>query len=294
MWPLEDKRLLVLKDSIAVVVGYEHPPGCYVAYRKYAVGAGPWRGFRRLVKEYSPVSVLKGRRVYDPNFGSEVPLVCADEVVEAPDPLKRFEEVLSAPKDELEYKVLKFSKFLSGRVGLGGSLLLKIHHDLSDVDLLIYSDPVAAWENLKNNETLEPETSWVVNVSRRLGMPISTAKRLYSKALRARFDGTPISFSYVKRSFERYGASAATFVGSFVGELFLDPLDERAFYYPHRRRAGEVVVESYESAFLKVLVECERVKVKGALYVKPDGTKIVRVGIKEVGGYVLPARPCRL
>ncbi len=292
-WPLEDKRLLVLKEGIAVVVGYEHPPRCFVAYLKYVLGRGPWRGYRRVVPEYSPDNVKKYKTIYDPNFGSRVPIVCLSEVLEAPDPLERFNEVISSPKDRLEETVLSLASKLGTDLGVGGSLLLRIYHERSDVDLLVYGDPLEAWEELKEAPYLEVEESWPPNVARRTGLPLSTTKLLYTKALRAKAKGVPISFSYVqRRKFYNYGFSAAKMVGPYEGILELDELTEETFWYPHRRRAGELILESYESAFLKPMVECERVRVKGTLWIKGDGTKVVRVGLSETMGYVLPARPC--
>jgi len=296
LWPLEDKRLLVLKDAVAVVVGYEHPPGCFVAYLKYVYGKGPWRGYERTVKEYSPEAVVWSRSVYDPNFNTTVPLVCEDEVLDAPDPLARADEIVSSPKGDLEEKVLELLLRLEGRAGVGGSILLKMAHARSDIDILIYEDkdPLSVWEALKDSSYLEEEKQWVYNVARRTSLPVSIVSKLYSKSMRAVYKGTAVSFSFVRRRFERYGASAAQVIGTYLGELELDGDPREALYYPHRRTAGGVVLESYESAFTKPMIECDEVKVKGLLFMRPDGTKVIRVGTKELMGYVLPARSCRL
>jgi len=295
LWPLEDKRLLVLKDAVAVVIGYEHPPRCFVAYLKYVYGKGPWKGYERKVKEYSPEAVVWSKSTYDPNFGTTVPLVCEDEVLEAPDPLARAEEIIASPEGDLEEKVLELLLRLEARAGVGGSILLKTAHARSDIDFLIYDDkdPLAIWEVLKNSPYLGEERQWVFNVARRTGLPASTVSELYSKSVRAVYRGTPVSFSFVRRKFERYGASAARMIGAYVGELELDGDPREALYYPHRRAAGEAILESYESAFIRPMVECNAVKVKGLLFERPDGTKVIRVGTKELMGYVLPTRSCR-
>ncbi|NPA85263.1 MAG: hypothetical protein GXO07_04565 [Crenarchaeota archaeon] len=296
LWPLEDKRLLVLKDSVAVVVGYEHPPKCFVAYVKYVLGSGIWKGYERMVKEYSPTAVVWSRSSFDPNFGTAVPLVCEDEVVDAPDPFQRLEEILSSPKDELEEAVVSLASKFSFDFGVGGSILLGMHHARSDIDLLIYDrkDPLGVFLGLEADPDLAPAPEWVFSVASRTGLSVSAVKELYTKSLRAKYGGRYVSFAFVKRSFVPYGHSASVLLGRFRGTLRFDGNPEVALYYPHVRTAGEFVLESYESAFLRPMVMCDRVRVSGLLYMKPDGTKIIRVGTKEFMGHVLPKPPCRL
>ncbi len=290
---LEDKRVVLTKNlEIRVVIGNEHPPGCYIAYLKYVyTGKGLWKGFERVVKDYNPYEVRKGSLVYDPNFGTEVPCLSYDEVLLAPDPLERVREVLAHPKDRLEVttlEVLIYTKDLGIReLGVGGSLLLGIHHEDSDVDLLIYpsNDPLEIWERLESSD-LEEDKEWPIRVSRSLNLPVEAAKSLYSKAKRAKFGTSYVSFSFVKREPLRYGYSAAVPIGPFSGTLELEPCVEGIFY-PHRCWSNKYLIESYESAFVKVFVKGGKVKVKGYLWERSDGTKVIRVGGREERGYLL-------
>jgi len=276
--------------EIRVVVGYEHPPGCSIAYLKYVyTGRGLWRGYERVVKEYNPNEVRKGKLVYDPNFGAPVPCASHQDVLFAPDPLLRAEEIISAPRDELEEKFVELYDSLDVReLGIGGSLLVEIHHPQSDLDVLIYpkGDPLSSWEELASSEALCVEGEWALRVSKQLGISIEDAKRLYSKAKRAVFKGVPTSFAFVKKDLERYGSSVANFLGEVSLTLELEPCPE-GLYYPHRCWAGRYLIESYESAFVKVFAEGGKVKVRGGLWERVDGTKVIRVGGKEVRGYLL-------
>ena len=288
---LEDKRSFITRDlEVRVVVGYEHPPGCVIAYLKYVyTGRGVWRGFDRVIPDYDPMSVRKGRLVYDPNFSAEVPCVPLTSVSAAPHPLDRMREVISSPKDPLEEIAVEvYSHLRVKRVGLGGSLLLSIHHKHSDLDFLIYpsGDPIWVWEELENNPYLDEEKEWVFRVSSKLGIPLERVKTLYSKAKRAAYKGKETSFSFVKTVLEKYGTSSSKFIGTFEGKLELEPC-YRGLFYPHRCWAGKYLLESYESAFAKVFVKGGKVKVKGALFERPDGAKVIRVGVKEERGYLI-------
>ncbi|UXD22659.1 hypothetical protein IPA_07120 [Ignicoccus pacificus DSM 13166] len=287
----EDKRVLLMRNGeVRVVVGYEHPPGCSIAYLKYVyTGRGPWKGFERVVKEYTPEEVRKGSLVYDPNFGSLVPCASHSEVLRAPDPLERAKEVISSPKDLLEERFVELYDCLRIRdLGLGGSLLLGIQHENSDVDSLIYprGDPLWIWEELENSDLLEEEREWSLRVSKLLGLPLNEVKRLYSKAKRAMFKGTAVSFAFVKKDLERYGSSVADPIGKIELVLDMEPCPE-ALYYPHRCWAGRYLIESYESSFVKVFVKGGRVRVKGYLWRRSDGTEVIRIGGREERGYLL-------
>ena len=292
VYQLEDKRPVILRDlSVAVVVGYQHPPGEYIAYVKYVyTGKGLWRGYERVVKKYSPRDVMSGRIVFDPNFGSEVPVVSALEILQAPDPIRRMEEVMSSPRDRHEYKALEVKEKTSLDLGIIGSLLLKIHHEGSDVDLAVYSNYFEAWELLKGLG--KEDIQWILNVSERLGLPADVVKEYYySRAIRSVWNDMSISFSYVKRGYrERYGVFPRPRGEIFEGEVKLDDVEERTFIYPHLRRGG-VNILSFEGAYLRPLVECETVWVKGPLFENEMGTFIV-LGTKEYSGIMKPRSPC--
>ncbi len=293
LYQLEDKRVLLLRDlSVAVVVGYQHPPGNYVAYIKYVyTGKGIWRGYERVVKRYSPTDVMVGRIVYDPNFSSEVPVVSKSEIVSAPDPLRRMMEIVKSPKEDLEERALEVKEKVRGTLGIGGSLLLKIHHKKSDLDMLVYDRYEDIWYELKDFG--EDEIEWVINVSKRLGLdPEYVYKNYYSKAIRSVYKGIPLSFSYVKKGFrEKYGTFPRPTNRIFEGKIELDDPDERTFLYPHVRR-GSINIISFESAFLRPMVECDKLWVRGKVFSDGDREYVV-LGIKEYFGSMKPASICR-
>lgn len=157
---IRDHDYLETSDSwLFCVVGDVHPPDGYFAYLKYMPGNGPWRrreqSFSRSISTYSMRelrdSLMLLRRLKpgfvrrDPYIGAEMSLVPSKEVARhysCADAIRRLEEGCG---DGLEGLALRFIEEIEGHSGVGredmgltGSLLLRIHHERSDIDLVVY------------------------------------------------------------------------------------------------------------------------------------------------------------
>lgn len=145
---------------IFCVLGDVHPPGRVWSFLKYVPGEGPWRrgatSYRRAMSIYSVdelIEVMRFIRERRPDY------ILIDETVSAPvmaPPIseiarlhrarERMREILSAGRlDRLESRAAGLAARLAeasgvetSEMGVSGSLLVGIHHEGSDIDLLVY------------------------------------------------------------------------------------------------------------------------------------------------------------
>lgn len=141
------------------VVGYLHPPDGVLAYLKYVPGKGPWRRdgltFKRIIQIYSmeeligSIKLLKEDRPYyvryDPVIGEEMSFVPNNRIkkhystIDIAKGLRKKEQ-----PDPIEARALELMDILSNisgisteKFGITGSLLVGIHHEESDVDIVV-------------------------------------------------------------------------------------------------------------------------------------------------------------
>ena len=157
------------------VVGDVHPPDGFFAYLKYMPGDGPWRrkeqSFARSISNYSmselqdSIQLLKRLKPdfvrLDPYIGAEMSMVPAGQISRHYSCREAVERIqVKEKRDELEELALTFVEELEeqsgvsrGAMGFTGSLLLGIHHERSDIDLIIYGRR-EFWRVLKALEEL--------------------------------------------------------------------------------------------------------------------------------------------
>ncbi|MEM1584622.1 MAG: nucleotidyltransferase domain-containing protein [Nitrososphaerota archaeon] len=149
-----------LQGWMFCVVGDIHPPDGFFAYPKYALGPGPWRrgerSFTRTLEKYS-MSELKNllenlKRLrpecvrLDYVLGAEMFFLPSIKILKhysCNEDLKKIIE--KDDRDVLEQLLVdlvhEFSDLSGVRLeyfGVTGSILLGIHHERSDIDLVIY------------------------------------------------------------------------------------------------------------------------------------------------------------
>ncbi|RLG01369.1 MAG: hypothetical protein DRN49_01415 [Thaumarchaeota archaeon] len=158
---IRDHDFLETKDSwIFCVVGDIHPPGKFFSYLKYVPGIGPWRrggeSFSRIFSDYSMnefkkiLEYLKNVKPefveYDPVIGTEMSSVPMDFIKRHYNCLEGLRELINrGPRDRLEKLTVNLLEEICGHgdlheddFGITGSILLQIHHERSDIDLIVY------------------------------------------------------------------------------------------------------------------------------------------------------------
>ncbi|MEM0376035.1 MAG: hypothetical protein QXP43_07035 [Nitrososphaerota archaeon] len=160
-----DRDMFATEEGwIFSVLGDVHPPKRIWSYLKYVPGPGPWRAadgrtYTRAFTTYTVRELLaimdevRAKRpeylYYDPTVGNEVmapPLEAVVEYWSASEGLKRISErVEEGRASRLELEAIGLVRWLEEHAdlkrndfGVTGSLLLGIHHDRSDIDLLVY------------------------------------------------------------------------------------------------------------------------------------------------------------
>ena len=161
--PLDHELFIDKHRIIYCVIGYSHPRHRIMAYPKYMPSNNSnnlWiKGvipYRRITKYYTPKEInlwtilLTKRSIqyaeYDYYYDAVLVKVPKMDVVEYCEPYKRMEEILyHGPNDELEYKLLNLVDLLVEEAGLprlsfgvSGSILLRMHHKKSDMDIVVY------------------------------------------------------------------------------------------------------------------------------------------------------------
>ena len=205
---IRDHDYLEIEGSwLFCVIGDIHPPNKVISYLKYLPGKGPWRrgkqSFKRFFENYSPIELKRSvdflKRVkpdlvfLDPRIGVEVPAVplsrvkkhysCLDGLkrLESKTPISRIEEAALKLIDEL----VEHSSISRKRMGLTGSILLGIHHERSDIDLVIYGGD-EYWRALQALSELgysgiKNRSSFLERMLKRYPISIKDAKKILER-----------------------------------------------------------------------------------------------------------------
>lgn len=137
------------------VKGFSHPPDRVIAYLRYVpdtVGSRVRLGVRyrkvyslrdreRFLRENAPIYIFRS-----PVFNMEMQGVPLDRIRQIYNPQLKIKQLLeSGVKDNVERDALEFVKLLStrskvplGSMGLSGSILVDLHNENSDIDLIVY------------------------------------------------------------------------------------------------------------------------------------------------------------
>jgi len=158
---IRDKDYLETVDNwMFCVVGEVHPPDGFFAYPKYVPGEGPWKrgnqSFKRIFKEYSIVEFkrileeLKKSRseyvIYDHMINAEMFFTPRSKILRYYNCREGLRKLLEKDKkDRLEEVAVELVHILSQHsdtsledFGITGSILLGIHYEKSDIDIVVY------------------------------------------------------------------------------------------------------------------------------------------------------------
>jgi predicted nucleotidyltransferase len=150
------------------VKGFVHPPDRIVAYLRYIKDVSGDR--RRLKENYRKVyslteraKILRSRYpqylYFDHFFGEYIQAVPKKNVSKIYQPLKKVQELLKKPcLDRIETEAIEFvnllfksSNVMIGKIGLSGSILVNLHTEGSDIDVVVYGrrSCISVYEALK-------------------------------------------------------------------------------------------------------------------------------------------------
>ena len=210
------------------VVGESHPPDRLIAYLKYLPGDGVWsrqgKSFKRTICAYSmqelvnTINFLKKNKpeyvFYDETVGAEMSCVPLNRISKYYRCDERLLEIVEGSGlDELENKTKELVESItevSGvdikNMGITGSILLKIHHRRSDIDLVIYGKN-NFWKVLQSLHSINDVkpldevrlNEWIVKASAKYPLSVNTLSKL-AKLLRNKYvyKGTPFSIHGVR------------------------------------------------------------------------------------------------
>jgi len=214
------------------VVGESHPHDKLVAYLKYLPGDGQWsrqgKSFRRAISIYSmqelmsTIQFLKKNKpeyvFYDETTGVEMSCVPLGRISKHYRCDERLRSILEGHDlDELEGKARELVESIADASGVGfenlgitGSILLKIHHPGSDIDIVIYGKE-NFWKVMQSLDSIDGVkpldgvmlSEWVKRASARYPIPKGELSKI-SKFLKNKriYKGTPFSIHGVRLDWE--------------------------------------------------------------------------------------------
>ncbi|MEJ2717573.1 MAG: hypothetical protein P8182_10600, partial [Deltaproteobacteria bacterium] len=227
-----------LEGLIFTVKGLVHPPDRLIAYLRFIPDSRGDRkrgetSYRRVYRFEEQQEILKSRFPtylnYDPVFGMELQGVPRQHIREVYDPCRRLANILKrGAADPLEENALAFTGLLQdtsgvpmGRLGISGSLLVKLHRKESDLDVTVYGEQEcrtvhASLRQLLNRSSgpgrgPDTQTLRALHASHRTDTPLSFSDfaRLQSRKVNeGYFAGIQYFIRFVKRNEqcrERYG-----------------------------------------------------------------------------------------
>jgi len=298
-----DRDLFVTTEGwIFTVLGDVHPPNRIWSYLKYVPGPGPWRDpsgrtYRRVFTTYTVrelLSIMEDLKVskpeyvyYDPMVGNEVIAPPVDAVTgfwKTSEGLRRLvEREESGHATQLELKALEVVRWLVEQAGLRmedfgitGSLLLGIHHERSDVDLVVFGKR-NLWRAVRalreaGSPVVPGAGTGIVEALRSLyRMPVEDARRLAARvAHKGLFAGTPYSiFGIREQPLHEYGEFQYAGRGIVEVELEIADATESLFtpsiYEVEERVFGIERMVSYHMVLAGLLEPGDRLLVRAKL-----------------------------
>ncbi len=146
---------LLMGDVVFYAKGIEHPPGKVIAYPKYVPDPRGWRRdregkrYRKLMTQEEQWKYLESccRRylVDDPHIGGRVPEIPLNSFDRVYDPIERARELIErrGRGKGIEMDAADMLSDLgqeSDLIGLSGSILVGLHGESSDIDLVVYGE----------------------------------------------------------------------------------------------------------------------------------------------------------
>lgn len=330
-----DHDLLIDKQGrIYVVVGNTHPPGQVIAYVKY-VPTGKvtqWKRFNtyyeRVLKHYNVKLMREASQKHgviekDPIIGAPTPKLPVSLISEWLTPETRMAELLRIINDKVEEDALSAAAIVAdtsginlSKVGVTGSVLAKMHSTtFSDVNLVIYGCREAitvATTHLRKFDELPRNVfeARILRKSRLLSLPPKIVASLYPPYARIAIKDRPVGITFVNDMRGRYGEEAFQPIGTAEVEVYIEPWQCSALFYPGSATISAVInvckvssnsvdhveltknlnlVITYEGLFNYTLFRGGRLRLRGVLErVIPTGTFALLLGGAEEPGYALP------
>ena len=291
-----DKDLIIdVNGNIYLVYTNINPYGYVYAMLKYVyTGKGIWKGYERVLKEYGVKNMLKLNQdfTYEPCYGVSFPTIKKSRIRKHLLPEERLIEIIKSPKDELEEKVVSlYYEAQPKRAGITGSILAGIHHEKSDIDLVVYGCKESV-DFLESFSGFDEDKEWVIETSKNYGLSLDHAKSLYDKRVRGVFNGVKFSVLFVNDKVERPCQEVCVRIRKVKFRAEVEA-DCNALFYPSRvylhnvsgleEKPSELI--SYEGIYSLLLYKQRTIEVEGML-INCNGEYKVVVGDRDAQGYV--------
>ncbi|BBD72424.1 nucleotidyltransferase [Sulfodiicoccus acidiphilus] len=289
-----DRDVLVSRDgSIYVVIGNAHPPGYVLAYLKYVRGEGPWRGYRRVLKQYGVKNLISSPQTMslEPCYDVTFPILPVSQLESHLLPEEGFLKLLSRAADRQGEALMELALSLGTKeLGVTGSLLTGTYHMDSDVDVLVYGcrRAIQVMEEFKG---FQEDVEWISQTARTYGLSIGDAKALYDVRRRGKVKGVGYSVGFVDDRPHKYCERTCRKLGPREAVVEVEGWCD-ALFYPASAQVirgveGKVPskVLSYEGVFSPLLFGRRKLKVVG-MSMDCEGEDVLVLGDREVTGYV--------
>ncbi|MEM0451087.1 MAG: hypothetical protein QXO17_05925 [Nitrososphaerota archaeon] len=298
-----DRDMFATEEGwIFTVLGDVHPPKRIWSYLKYVPGPGPWRAadgrtYTRVFTTYtvrellSIMDEIRARRpeylYYDPVVGNEVIAPPVDAVIEywsTSIGLRRMSDrVEEGRASRLEQEAIGFVRWLESHAGLKrndfgvtGSLLLGIHHDRSDIDLVVYGrrNLMRALEALRTaGEPVKPGAGQrLVETLRAIyRMPATDARSLAARVVHKGLFGSTHYSVFGVRDQPMHGYGDYQYVGKGIVEVEVEITDSsESLFTPSIYRVEEKVlgierIMSYHMVLAGLFEPGDRLRVRAKL-----------------------------
>ncbi|BCU68257.1 nucleotidyltransferase [Sulfolobales archaeon HS-7] len=290
---LDRDALMDKRGNYYIVIGNAHPRGYVIAYLKYVKGNGLWRGYQRVLPQYGIKNVLQLSQEFsfEPCMDVSVPIIRTSEIWLHLRPQDALTRIIRHPSDNLEFVAVEMiSRLGTNSAGIAGSLMLGIHHEDSDIDVIYYGCK-RSLDVMHSFEGFETDKDWIVEVSQNYGLkPI---KDLYSIKRRGIFKGKKYSINFVNDKPEKFCKESCNKVGRQKLVAYVEPESCEALFYPISMNlfdtnviSGPSVkpdkVMSYEGVISNLLFVGGRFKMEGMLMKCDTGFKLI-LGDRDVG-----------
>jgi len=265
----------------------------------------------RNIKKYSSLYQLVVR---DPIFGTEIPVIREDQVLNHMMPEERLSEIVMKPLDSLEELVVDIVEFIQENsgisvkyMGITGPILGRFHNIvLTNIALVIYGCENAQAYVESCSSVLKPIprdklSRWAISTSKIHGIPINDVFNLYRPYRRFLFRNKEVYVIMVDPRPERYGEKIFVNLSPIKVRAYVQPRQCSALLYPSRVIIDKyqvmsesinlkfriIEVTSYEYIYSPLLYEGGELIIEGLLQlVLPHNYYRILVGGSEHPGFV--------
>lgn len=290
-----DKDIIKDKnDNIYIVLTNYNPSGYIFAYIKYVyTGKGIWKGYERVFPYYGVKNLMKLNQKFEhePCYDASFPILNISDIKYHYKPEEKIKEFIEKSHNtKLEILALELlSKIrLNLKIGIGGSLLLGIHHPNSDIDFIVYGKKDIE-DFINNFEGFEEDKDWIYETAKNYSLSVDAVKTLYTKKTRGVYKGVKYSFLFVDDKPWKYcenickRMAEVELEGEIEGDVNSLIYPSSAIFYA---KNDVYTILSYEGIFSYLLYKGGKARVRGMLMLCKNGEKLIVIGDREVGGYI--------